>query len=206
MPEYDALPVKLAPSPQSSNSRKRQQAEVSAGRRGARTASFGAVAFVLLTGAAVTTSTVATAKSSDTTPTDTNARSTYLKAADKICETSNDRLVEAAKKYETHLVIIRKGTRTNRHMVAKPNQVATFVREVALRELGAEFDQLDRLVPPGSDKDVVASFLNDSRAILAKIEKSPQNAAYTDPFNKLGKKMKQFGFTACGQALKNTNR
>ena len=104
--------MKLAPSPPSSNSPKRHQAGMSVVRRVTRSATAGAVALVLAAGAVGVTPLVATAKSSDTTPTETTARTAYLTAADKICATSNDHLLAAAKKYETHLVIIRRGART----------------------------------------------------------------------------------------------
>ncbi len=146
-------------------------------------------------------STEAGAKEGDTEA--TAARAAYLTSADKICAASNDRLVEAAKKYERHLVIIRKGAGNKSRNVAKPAEVAAFVTEVAVRELGSQFDQLDRLVPPPSDKATVGAFLTDGRAILAKVAAKPTEAAYTNPFFKLGKKMKQFGYTACGQAVKN---
>jgi hypothetical protein len=145
-------------------------------------------------------STTVSAKEAESNP--AVERAAYLSAADKICAASNDRLVEAAKKYEKHLVIIRKGASNKSRNVAKPAEVAAFVTKVAVGELGSQFDQLDRLVPPGTDQSTVRAFLKDGRAILAKVSAKPLEAAYTNPFNKLGKKMKQFGFTACGQAVK----
>ena len=133
------------------------------------------------------------------------AHGVYLAAADKICKTSNDKLVEAAKDYEKHLIVIRRGAKSIRHKVAKPIEVAAFINKVALAELNSQFDQLDRLVAPASDKVSVTGFLKDGRAAIATLKVKPSDATYDDPFNKLGKQMKSFGYKDCGQALRSKN-
>ena len=131
------------------------------------------------------------------------AHGVYVSAADKICKTSNDKLVEAAKDYEKHLVVIRRGAKTHRHKVAKPAEVAAFIDKIALAELTSQYDQLERLVPPTTDKAAVTAFLKDGRTAIAALKANPANATYDDPFAKIGKQMKSFGYSACGQALKN---
>ena len=128
-------------------------------------------------------------------------RAPYIEAADKICKASNDRLIAAAKEFETHEVAKAKGAGSKKTKVAKPEQVAAFLAKIGAKEVAAEFKQLGLLKAPSGDAAQIAAMLNKAQAALAAVEKDPKRSAYTDPFGKVAKEFVAYGFTVCGHKI-----
>jgi hypothetical protein len=128
-------------------------------------------------------------------------RAPYIASADKICKASNDRLIAAAKAFETHEVAKAKGARSKKTKVAKPEQVAAFLAKIGVKEVTEELKQLSLLKAPSGDADLIAGLLKKAQDALAAVEKDPKGSAYTDPFGKVAKEFVAYGFTVCGHKI-----
>lgn len=132
----------------------------------------------------------------------TAARQTFVDAADKICGASNARLAKAAAAYERHVAVSTSGAHAKKRKVAKPADVAQFVREVAATELEGQLKQLRLAVPPKADAKAWSSLLDDADKALARVLARPDLAALEDPFKPVSKDFRAFGFGACGQSAR----
>ncbi len=128
-------------------------------------------------------------------------RAPYIEAADKICKASNDRLIAAAKQFETHEVAKASGAGSKKTKVAKPEQVSEFLTKVAISEVTAELKQLSLLKPPTADVALINAMMKKAQEALATAKKDPKGAAYTDPFGKVAKEFVAYGFAVCGRKI-----
>ena len=128
-------------------------------------------------------------------------RTPYIEAADKICGAANRRLIAAAKEFETHEVAKAKGASSKKTKVAKPEQVASFLAKIGIREVTDELKQLSLLPAPTGDGDLINGLLKKTQIALAQVEKDPKGSAYTDPFGKVAKEFVAYGFTVCGRKI-----
>jgi len=130
----------------------------------------------------------------------TAARQAFIDAADKICGAANARLGRAAATYERHVAVQTSGAGTKNRKVAKPADVAEFVRAVAIKELESQLKQLRLTVAPKGDAKAWSELLGDAEKALARLKARPDRAAFDDPFAQVSKDFRAFGFGACGQS------
>jgi hypothetical protein len=132
-------------------------------------------------------------------------RDAVISAGDKICQASNERLFAAAKTYEKSTLSRAAGAGTKTRKVAKPKEVAAFVKSKAQPELAQTIAQLERLVPPSADAKTYAELIGGAKDALAKTTKDPEGASWNDPFAPVSSRFIEFGFRVCGHPIDDTN-
>jgi hypothetical protein len=123
----------------------------------------------------------------------------FVATGDAICKKSNVRLAKQALEFERHKLITRKTARSVTLRVAKPSDVAEFVKKVAIKELQGQLDELGALTPPKSQEVAFADALREAASGLASMKAKPEDAAFENPFVKSGKMLSAMGFRSCGQ-------
>ncbi len=123
--------------------------------------------------------------------------------ADEACTTGYLRLANSAKNYEKHISVSAKGGRGKKTRVAKPSEVADFLKTDAIPELKAQLATLKALKVPSADKAGMDQVVKLTEAGIASMEKNPTEIAYSDPFAPVYKQFKAMGgFKQCGQSFK----
>jgi hypothetical protein len=123
----------------------------------------------------------------------------FVATGDAICKKSNVRLAKKALEFERHTLIARKTARSVTLRVAKPSDVAEFVKKVAINELQAQLDELGALTPPKSQEVAFVAALKEATTALALMKAKPEDAAFENFFSKSGKMLSAMGFKSCGQ-------
>ncbi len=132
-------------------------------------------------------------------------RDAVITAGDKICQASNEKLFAAAKAYEKSTLSRAAGAGTKTRKVAKPKEVAAFVKSKAKPELTQTIAQLERLVPPPADAKIYNELIAGAKDALAKTVKDPEGASWNDPFATTSSRFIAFGFRVCGHPIDDTN-
>jgi hypothetical protein len=127
-----------------------------------------------------------------------SARATYIAAADKVCLAVKTDLEAAMLKFETRKAFASKsGGRAKKTTIGSPESITEYVK-VAVPFLERQVQQMTLVVPPAADKALIAALLNETRTAIADAKKNPSEVAYNNPFNDVGKKFEEYGFTWCG--------
>lgn len=127
------------------------------------------------------------------------AEKAFVATGDAICRKSNVRLAEQALKFERHTLIERKTASSVTLRVAKPADVAEFIKKVASKELRTQLDELGELTPPKSQDLQFGQALKEAESAFAKMTAKPEESAFANPFSKSGKMFSALGFKSCGQ-------
>jgi hypothetical protein len=127
-----------------------------------------------------------------------SARGKYIEAADKVCFAVKTDLEAAMLKFETRKGFASKrGGRAKKTTIGSPQSIADYVK-VALPFIERQIQQLTLVVPPATDKALVAGILDETRVAIDAAKKNPAEVAFNNPFEQVGKKYEEFGFTWCG--------
>lgn len=123
--------------------------------------------------------------------------------ADEACTTGYLRLANSAKNYEKHVSVSATGSGSKTKRVAKPTEVAEFLKTDAIVEMKAQLAALKALKVPTADKAGMDQVIKLTTAGIALMEKNPAEIAYFDPFAPVYKQFKAMGgFKQCGQKFK----
>lgn len=128
-------------------------------------------------------------------------RQALIASADAICKASNESLVSAAKAYEKHTIAKASGAKTSKKKVAKPAEVAAFIKAVAKDKLGATIANLRLLQAPSADRQEYSDLLTATEKALAVAVANPNQAAWKDPFKLVSADYVTFGFAVCGHKI-----
>ncbi len=117
----------------------------------------------------------------------------FIKQADAICR-------ETDKKQETDLKTYMK-----KHPEKQPSKAGQerVITEVGLPPIQTEAEELDELGAPGPDTAKIAAIVSGIEEAVVKAEDDPSILlkSSSDPFGKVDKLARKYGFKACDQAL-----
>ncbi len=168
-----------------------------------RRLAFSIGALVLAVGASgcVTPSTPQSSEPDDTKPqltADQAVIAPYVKQADAICEGARVKMAANLAAFEVHKSVTGSAQRKTVKL-AKPSEVASYIKGqfVHLEEQQKAIRALD--LPAGESGKQIEALWTTAEAVMAKVKKDPEAAAYDDPFHNVAKSLDQLGFKKCFQ-------
>lgn len=142
-----------------------------------------------------------TGKTATTLPTltaDQAAIAPYVKQADAICEKARITMASNLGAFEVHKSVTGRAKRRTVKL-AKPEQVALYVKGQFVH-LEDQQKAIHALALPGGDSGKkIEALWTEAEAVMVKVKKDPEAAAYDDPFQDVAKSLKALGFSQCFQ-------